>query len=362
VAVSQTGTILFTDGGRAFGVGGGGRRSIVVQSRMQTRWLEVPQRLYEDMRASPDGSKLALTVRDSANAGRSDVWLLTFASGQLKPFTRNGQSSHPVWSPDGKRIIYRVTAPSAKPVLHFLTAPWDESEPPRPIPGLDGAESVEFPEPGGKYMAIVRGDSSGTESASTNSDILIAPLDSPAAARPFASTGIRERMPRFSPDGKWLAYVGHELPSTSGGTAVGSGKLLMRAVPGPPAVTQVSVEDGNTPLWSRDGRTLYYFIGSGGAPLVAARIVDVRGVESPARSEILSRPAPGTGFGSPVAPWVTDMLPNGDVIYLTSLPPPDGAVARGSVNSVQQPPAAVTPKLIAIVNWLGAESAARPPK
>src|SRR5205085_771773 len=131
-----------------------------------------------------------------------------FASGQLRRFTRDGKSSHPVWSPDGKQIIYRVTDPASKPAIRFASAPWDESAPAKVLPGLDGAESVEFPEPGGKYIAIVRGDSSGKESSRTNSDILIAPLDSPAAARPFAATGIRERMPRLSPDGKWLAYVG----------------------------------------------------------------------------------------------------------------------------------------------------------
>jgi serine/threonine-protein kinase len=362
VAVSQTGTILFTDGGRTFSAGGTGKRSIVVESRTQTRWLEVPQRLYEDMRASPDGSKLALTIRDSTNAARSDIWLLTFASGQLKPFTRNGQSSRPVWSPDGARIIYRVAESGGKPELRFYSAPWDESQPPKLIPGLEGAESVEFPEPGGKYIAIVRGDSSGTESTLTNSDILLAPLDSPAAARPFAATGIRERMPRFSPDGKWLAYVGFELPSTSGGTGVGGGKVLLRAVPGPSAVTQVSIEDGNTPLWSRDGRTLYYFSGGTSSPLVSAHIVDSRGVDSPTRSEVLSRGAPGTGFAQPAASWVTDILPNGDVIYLTNLRPPATVGLASSGGTAPAPTAAATPKVIAIVNWLSTERAARTSK
>jgi hypothetical protein len=360
IAVSQTGAILFTDGGRQFTAGGGGKRSIVVEGKTQTRWLEVPQRLYEDLRASPDGSQLAVTIRDSSNA-RTDIWLLTFASGQLRPFTRNGQSSRPVWSPDGKRIVYRVTDPGARYVTHFVSAPWDESEPPKTMAGLDGAESVEFPEPGGKYIAIVRGDSLGGDVSSVNSDILIAPIDSPAAARPFAATGIRERMPRFSPDGKWLAYVGYELPSTSGGASVGNGKLLLRAVPGPGAVTQVSLEDGNTPLWSRDGHTLYYFAGNGGAPLLAARIVDSRGVESPARAEVFSRSGPATSFAASFAPWTTDILPNGEVIYLTSAPPPATSVA-GSGRTAPQAPTAAAPKLIAIVNWRSVERAAGSPK
>ena len=364
-SVSESGTIFFADGGRGFGTAGGGNlRTIAIRRKNGTadpEALPVPRRLYEELRGSPDGSKLALTIGDSSSAARSDIWLLTFASGQLRPFTRDGTSSHPVWSPDGSRIIYRVSDPSGKTMHRFFSAPWDESGPASQIAGLDGAESVEFPEPGGKYIAIVRGDSTRDASALTNSDILIAPIDSPAAARPFASTGIRERMPRFSPDGKWLAYVGFELPSTSGAATNGEGTLLLRSVPGPGAVTQVSIEGGNHPLWSRDGHTLFYYAGTASAPLVSARIADGRGPESPARTEVFARPAPRTGFASPVAPWTTDMLRNGDVVYVTAGTPPAAAgsatgssaavVARGPV------PTAPVPHLIAILNWLAVERA-----
>jgi serine/threonine-protein kinase len=366
-SVSESGTIFFTDGGRAFANAGGPVRSIVVRRKFgsaPTEWLPVPRRMYEELRGSPDGSKLALTIRDSVESTRSDIWLLTFASGQLKPFTRNGKSSNPVWSSDGKRIVYRVTDPGGKPRLRFWSAPWDESGPAAPIAGLDGAEAVEFPEPGGKYIAIVRGDSTREASGLTNSDILIAPVDSPAAAMPFAATGIRERMPRFSPDGKWLAYVGIELPSTAGGNVSGQGSLLLRAVPGPGGVTPVSIESGNTPLWSRDGHTLFYFIGGGSAPFVAARIADGRGVESAARTEVFNRPAPGTGFGNPTALWQTDVLANGDVIYLTNGMPPAASNVVGGSTTAANGAAAAQPAghLIAIVNWLGVERAAAPRK
>ncbi len=366
-SVAESGTIFFTEGGRPVGnIVGGNLRTIAIRrqnGKSDPEALPVPRRLYEELRGSPDASKLALTIRDSSNGSRSDIWLLTFASGQLRPFTRDGKSSHPVWSPDGSRIIYRVTEPGSKPLHRFFAAPWDESGPASHIAGLDGAESVEFPEPGGKYIAIVRGDSTDDASGLTNSDILIAPVDSPAAARPFASTGIRERMPRFSPDGKWLAYVGYELPSTSGTTTNGDGTLLLRSVPGPGAVTQVSIEAGNNPLWSRDGHTLFYFAGNAGAPLVSARIAAGRGAESPTRSEVFSRPAPRTGFASPIAPWTTDMLRNGDVVYLTAGTPPaatGASTASGSTATSPTPtsaPAVPVPHLIAILNWLAAERA-----
>ena len=353
LAVSEAGTILFTDGGsqlRSAGTGGNARRSIVVQSGRRARWLKVPQLAYRDLRASPDGERLALTIQDSTS-GHEDIHILTFSTGQLRRFTRDGKSSRPVWSTDGKRVIWRVTNRGAKPALRFYSMPWDESEPATPVAGADGAEAVEFPKTGGKYIAFVRGDTGDVEFATTNSDIYISPVDSPGVSRPFAASGIRERMPRFSPNGKWLAFVGHELSGVPGSQQPSI--LFVRPVPGPGAVTEVSITTGNTPLWSRDGRTLSYFAGAGPAPLLAARISESRGFEVTTRDEVFRRAPPSTGFASPTARTVADILPNGDVVYLTN-----------EAETQVAPPAPVGPparmNVIAIVNWLGAANSVRP--
>ena len=43
----------------------------------------------------------------------------------------------------------------------------------------DGSEAVELPGPQGTFIAYVRGDSGVTASGTTNSDIYIAPIDTP---------------------------------------------------------------------------------------------------------------------------------------------------------------------------------------
>ena len=341
--------IMFTDGGSLLnspaGLGSGTVRSIVVQSPRRETWLKVPRQGYLDVRASPDGQRLALTIRDSLT-NREDIWLYFFATDQLKRLTRDGMNSDPVWTADGKRIVWRVTNPGATPEQRYFSMPWDESAPPTPVPGADNAVHLELPPLGGKYLAYVRGDDSpgvGT----TNTDIYIAPIDSPAAARPFASSAMRERMPRFSPDGKWLAYVGHELGTSAGSITVGPPKLFVRPVPGPGSLTQVSLNSGNTPLWSKDGRTLYYFSGGGPAPLVAAHISFANGFDVTSRSDVITRDAPGTQFAAPIARTSTDILPTGEVVYLT-------VVERQS--SAPSTPVALTiapSQVVAIVNWLG---------
>jgi hypothetical protein len=368
LAVSDVGLILYSDGGPFNLAGGGGQRRSIVRrgGDFQTgEWLQTPQLTYLDLRASPDGSMLALTIQDTTSSARTDVHVYSFATGQIRRLTRTGRSSHPVWSADGKRIVYRVTDPNAKPVRRFFSQPWDESEPPRAIEGLDGVESVEFPGPDGKYIALVRGDSGATDSPLTNSDIFIAPLDSPAAARPFAATGIRERMARFSPDGRWLAYVGHELPSTSGASGVSPGVVYVRPVPGPGAVVPVALPTGTMPLWSRDGKTVYFWPGGGPEPLTAAQLAFTPELRTTSRTAVFSRPAPGTGIASPLARWTTEIMPDGGFLYLSQLAPPTNAFQQtGSSGPVLRPPP--TPefesKVIAIVNWLGTDPNARSPR
>jgi Tol biopolymer transport system component len=55
--------------------------------------------------------------------------------------------------------------------------------------------------------------------------------------------------PALSPNGKWLAY------STNESTIP---QVMVRPFPGPGGATQVSVDGGTEPVWSPDGKQLYY--------------------------------------------------------------------------------------------------------
>jgi serine/threonine-protein kinase len=66
---------------------------------------------------------------------------------------------------------------------------------------------------------------------------------------PFLITPFDERSPRFSPDGKWLAYVSDES---------GHDDVYVQPFPGPGSKWLVSIDGGIDPVWSRDGRELFY--------------------------------------------------------------------------------------------------------
>ncbi len=57
------------------------------------------------------------------------------------------------------------------------------------------------------------------------------------------------REPDVSPDGRWLAYTSAQTDQR---------KVVVQALPGPGSQTPVSGGGGQDPVWSADGRTLYY--------------------------------------------------------------------------------------------------------
>jgi Tol biopolymer transport system component len=73
------------------------------------------------------------------------------------------------------------------------------------------------------------------------------------ARKPLLQEKYYEKDPRISPDGRWMAYASNES---------GKYEVYVRSFPEVnKGKWQVSTNGGNTPLWSPDGRELYYHIG-----------------------------------------------------------------------------------------------------
>jgi serine/threonine-protein kinase len=65
----------------------------------------------------------------------------------------------------------------------------------------------------------------------------------------FLVTPASETAPAFSPNGKWLAYQS----DTSGRV-----EIYVQPFPGPGTRHLISTQGGKEPVWSRDGRELFY--------------------------------------------------------------------------------------------------------
>ena len=85
-------------------------------------------------------------------------------------------------------------------------------------------------------------------------------------ARPLLNSPANEAWAELSPDGKWLAY---------GADWSGRFEVYVQPFPGPGPREQVSFGGGDSPLWSRSGRELF-FLTPGDAPgTVRMNAVDV---------------------------------------------------------------------------------------
>ena len=91
---------------------GGGRRAdrslVWVDRRGQEEPIKAaPPRAYVYPRISPDGTRVALDIRDQEN----DIWIWDLARQTLTRLTNApGQDRNPVWTPDGQRLIFGVGA------------------------------------------------------------------------------------------------------------------------------------------------------------------------------------------------------------------------------------------------------------
>jgi len=214
---------------------------------------------YEYPVFAPDGRRVAVTI--SSESG-SDIFLLELGRTTRTRFTAGGTSAFPVWAPDGSRVAFQSTAPGP---WNLFWKPLDgsESQPflkvadpsasswpstgasllPGTLPTLSGA-GPQFPmswSPDGSTLAFHERKPGGER------DIWV--VSAGGDPVPFLITPFDERSPRFSPDGKWLAYVSDES---------GRNDVYVQPFPGPGPKWLVSTEGGIDPVWSRDGRELFY--------------------------------------------------------------------------------------------------------
>jgi len=202
--------------------------------------------LYSWPRVSPDGKRIAVEI--GAGTGIFDVWLYDIASQAQSRLTSNFSGVRPFgWSADGTRVGYLAVEGGGTDQVKRRVAwvPWDLNGPPEPVTGVLSPANVEDASVGPVHGYVAM----RLKGYSAPGDIAIASLDSVNAVRSFAATPADEETPRLSPDGKLLAYSSDE---------TGAYEVYVRPVSGQGGRVQISAGGGSEPVWTRDGRGLYY--------------------------------------------------------------------------------------------------------
>jgi serine/threonine protein kinase/Tol biopolymer transport system component len=199
-------------------------------------------RIYGAPRLSPDGRRIAVSIVEE---GRSDIWINDLSTGTISRLSASKMAGSPAWSPDGSRIYYVGLDDKARYAI------WVQS-----ADGGAEAQLVASAGTGGSGLSIAPDGKSLVMGTYTENswNIVRVSLDTPGVARPFISTSANEVAPEFSPDGKWVAIA-----SDQGGRT----EVFIYSYPVPAARVQISAGGGAEPVWSRDGKSVFYRNGAG---------------------------------------------------------------------------------------------------
>ncbi len=223
VSVANNGVLVYTtDTG-----GGGAAVQLAWFDRTGKRLGNVgPFGAYREFSLSPDESRVAVARTDR---DLTDIFVMdSNAGGNPGRFTFDpAPDRSPVWSPDGKHIVY------VRQALGLFEKPVAEAVPERRL-----TERAAFPTDWSRDGRTIV--------YSLGGDLMLLTDGKPSR---FRETEFAEEQAHLSPDGKWIAYTSNNSRRVF--------DVYVESVPATGAIWQVS-DGGFQPRWSSDGRELFY--------------------------------------------------------------------------------------------------------
>jgi Tol biopolymer transport system component len=189
------------------------------------------------IRLSPNGLRLAL---DGSVLGNRDVYIRDLFNGAITRFTTDrSMDGFPVWAPDGKAIAFQSDRYGSYDILVKSVAGTAPATAVVRAPGnqwpLDWSRD-------GRWLLYCDGANAG--------DLWAMPMmGQDRTPVPIANSIFAEQDGALSPDGHWVAY-----PTNESGTT----QIVVQSFPEPKRKWSVSVNGGLGPVWSANGRELFF--------------------------------------------------------------------------------------------------------
>jgi Serine/threonine protein kinase len=239
-AVSGAGTLAYVAGGRSLNAA----QLVWTERTGKVEPLPLPERDYENVMISPDGARAIVQIR----GGKTELWIYDFARSTITPIGESaGSSQSPLWTADGTHIIYRGTSQGLRNLSWRMADGSGIEE--RLATKQDAIQTPTSVSSDGHWLVF--NENSAQEPGGVN--IWLMQLDGDRTPRHFFTAPAGESDGQFSPDGKWLAYQA---------SVSSRQEIYVSPFPGPGPRRQVSMDGGIEPLWSRDGRELFFQNGS----------------------------------------------------------------------------------------------------
>jgi len=183
-------------------------------------------------RTSPDGRRLAFLRRDKDSGLDPDLWVMELSSGRT--FRAGRGVIGAVWSSNGQELAFASRNVVKTSVYRVLA---DGGSKPQLLGPLGVSATIQDWSPDGKWL--LAGLNQGI-------DIGLFSMDAPYTVSDYVRTPAVEASPRFSPDGKWVAYTSEQT-------------IYVQSMPLTTARFPVSPQGvASGAKWSLDGKELYY--------------------------------------------------------------------------------------------------------
>ncbi len=310
-AISDSGTLVYLP--RL--VAKGNRRLVWIHSSGIEEKLQTPPRTYSNPSISPDGTRVAVQTDNE----QIEIWDLVREN--ISPLTADDRVHlFPLWTPDGRWIVFTGTSGGASAGIYRKPS--------------DGAGVVECLHLQKGWQLFATSWTSGGKSlvgfrqrpAIREQDIGTLQMEDNRAWRPLLQESHIETNPKMSPDGQFLAYESEES---------GQREVYIRSFPDVDRERfKVSTDGGNTPLWSQDGRELFYRSGD----LIMAVALETKPKLRAAKPRALFH---GKYFSSLGHQW--DIHPDGKRFLMIKEP---------EFSETESASAGPSPKIIVVLNWL----------
>jgi eukaryotic-like serine/threonine-protein kinase len=312
-AVSRTGTLIYVPG--VAGAVAPQYTLTWVNRQGKEEPIGAPPRAYQYPRISPDGSRLALDVRDQEN----DIWIWDLKRQTMARLTFDpGLDRAPIWTPDGRRVIYSSQRGGNGGAANIF---WQAADGTGTVERLTISPTTQYPtsiSPDGTKI-LLRDDNQ-----QRRRDVAVLSLDGNRQTQTLFQTPFDEENAEFSPDGRWVAYQSNES---------GQSQIIVRPFPQVDAGRwQISTSGGTRPTWARNGHELFYLDAGGVLTSVPVQTMPTFSAGNPAKVF-------ETRYLVPNNARTYDVSPDGQRFVMIKGPADDGRASAASLS------------LVVVLNW-----------